>query len=198
MSDQMNIGVLEQAMIDKHGFLVTMSGHSYVVRDPSVKKRKHEGGNLMALLVAAEMDREERQKKAAVKKPAANTPAAKQPAANPVKLEEDSEKVIPGTAEEPAAPDEIVGATLDDTNNKPTRKTKPPTEKRKPADWTTGRVGMLILRNTDKTPEAILKMCDEQNIKTTKMTVVGLSRYFRLCITLLAQIAEEDAQAKAS
>lgn len=207
----MNIEPHEQKRIEKFGFIVTMTGNQFVVRHPKLKRVKHEGGNLSAMLTAAEMDLEERAKKDGAAKPAKKEAAAKpastksdgaaSPAPAPTgPIASDKAKAAAAKAAKRAKGGTTGGTTIAEAvagqgGTQPAASTTPKpvrAVKRSQGDWKTYQIGKLILRNPDKTPEEILALCKEQKIDTKVMTVVGLTRYFRLCIKVLADITAED------
>lgn len=89
-------------------------------------------------------------------------------------------------------PDEFEADELDDTGSK-TAKSRTPAVKKTLLEWTTGRIGVLILKHADKSDTEIFEMCQKQGIKTKLLTVKGLRRYFKLCIQCQIAIAEENS-----
>lgn len=100
------------------------------------------------------------------------------------------EEAIRDESKDEDEPDEFEADELDDTGGKQA-KTKKQTVKKTPLEWTTGRIGVLILKHADKSDTEIFEMCQKQGIKTKLLTVKGLRRYFRLCLECQIAIAEE-------
>lgn len=186
----------DQARIDKGGFIVSMSGSDFVVRHPLLARKKYEGWNLSTELTKAEMDLEALQKKGGKAKlpglgngpkPKPPEPYASNPNAKTIAevVADDKERVKAKRKSKPASPP-VNGEA------RPVRLAKP---KRGAADWKTYRIGMLILRNPDKTADEIMALCREADIDTKLMTVVGLSRYIKLTVQLLADLESEKQAA---
>jgi hypothetical protein len=227
----LEISTEAQRLIDTHNFNVTMTGKNYVVRDPTMKKKRFESPVLLDALndavntklntvstfvgmentytvgplgtpvptgsiqkpakkvvdpvttiaqVTAKGKKTQaaiQQKQAAV---AAVTPRGKTAA----------QAVAESPKNDPGEDDEFEAEDIDDTGGK-VKKVKTPTVKKAPLDWTTGKVGMLILRHADKSDAEIFAMCVEQGIDTKLLTVKGLRRYFRLCIQCQIALAAE-------
>lgn len=218
---------LDMKYIDKLGVEVTTSGDRYVVRDPTRKRAKYEGGNLRALLVQCERERNEEiaaeaEKKAGKHKPKANgaklpgvdtEAAAAKIAARKAKGEAEhrGKTIAEAVAESPKNDpndedpdqDDRGETEVDDNENFPedggvtaafTKKPetpKRPRGKRSETDWKTYRVGMMILKNSEKTPGEVFDMCMAEGIETKEQTVIGLNRYINLTIRLLADLAKE-------
>lgn len=72
-----------------------------------------------------------------------------------------------------------------------TKPTKIVVKSQSPLEWTTAKVGVLILKHADKSDNDIYAMCQRQGIKTKLLTIKGLRRYFRLCLACQLAIAEE-------
>jgi hypothetical protein len=187
MSEPYIISPSTQRWIDKLGVKVSIVGDRFVARDPNRKRSKYEGGNLEYLLTQIEMDREEAEKKTITKK--LNGAENPKPAASaPEKAEE-----VKITA------DSLKDTTASVPENKPTetepqsvpKKARGKHVKRATSDWKTYAVGKLILTNPDKTPDEIFAMCKENGIETKETTIVGLSRYFKLCLLIISDLKEE-------
>lgn len=86
--------------------------------------------------------------------------------------------------------DEFEAEELDDTGGK-TPKSRTPTVKKTMLEWTTGKVGILILKHADKSDTELYAMCQKTGIKTKLLTIKGLRRYFKLCVQCQIAIAEE-------
>ncbi len=94
--------------------------------------------------------------------------------------------------EDPEDEDEFEAEELDDTGGT-TAKSRTPTVKKTMLEWTTGKVGILILKHADKSDAELYTMCQKKGIKTKLLTIKGLRRYFRLCVQCQIVIAEEKA-----
>lgn len=202
----MNIHPQDQARIDKLGLLVSMHGPSYVVRHPLLKRQRFEAGNLSAIIASAEMALDTYVKKT---ESSGKLPGLKgtKKTAKPGGAGE-GKTVAQAVAESPKhepgeEPDDTIhpnGATAASvvtaqktTDPKPKKTRVVAKPKRAQSDWKTYAVGHLILTNPDKTPDEIMTMCKAAGVETKLMTVVGLTRYFRLCTRIMADIAEAKA-----
>jgi hypothetical protein len=188
----LNISPSEQTRIDKLGLLVSMHGSSFVVRHQRLKRQRFEAGNLSMAITSAQMALEALDKKNG--KPKDDKPKITVvEAPNSVAVEAGPPSDRP--FDKPI--DRALLTPVPDSKKviaKP-KKTKITKPKRAQGDWKTYQVGKLILTSPDKTPEEILAMCKEQRIETKLMTVIGLTRYFRLCIRIMADIAKEKEAA---
>lgn len=181
----LEISSSEQARIDRLGLVVNEAGAgTIVVRHPQHKRRKHEGGNLSALITAWEMDLEELNKKKPVDKPKPNSSSGKAKLNNVV----DIEKAQATLAQAKPVPARKRPEPAASAAPKPAVRGKP---KREPADWKTYAIGKLILLNTSKDADAIFDMCKANKIDTKLATVKGLTRYIRLTMQIQKDLAKE-------
>ncbi len=207
------IPIEAQRIIDTHSFAVAQTGKAFVVRDPKNRKLgRFEGPELLPLLhqaVAAKANGKADPQPPTTAIMAPTKPADTKKKTKPALPGLRGVKASPKTGTQPGKgktvdeavkespkhdpggePDEFEAEELDDTGGK-TAKSRTPAVKKSALEWTTGKIGVLILKHADKSDTEIYAMCQEQGIKTKLLTVKGLRRYFKLCIACQIAIAEE-------
>jgi hypothetical protein len=189
----MNIDKLDQARIEKLGAVVSMAGDHYVVRHLALKRKKHEGGNLSALLTALQMDLDKLEKKKGnVTAPILMSQPPEHVAASELPNTDRVEPPVPPILPAQKPDKESSRAAEAPKQQQPVGMPRGMRTKRSPGDWKTYQIGKLILRNADKTPQEIFDLCKAEGIETKLMTVIGLQRYIKLTVQLLADISAEE------
>jgi hypothetical protein len=198
----LDISIEAQRLIDTHHFAITMVGKAYCVRDPSNRRLgRFEGPELLPLLHQAVS------KKTNIS--SANYIAAAMNATDvePVNSDmllsalaggfvRDAPKPKKSFIRETNGPTFRASAAIRKKNKEtveaPRKDNKTATVKKTSLEWTTGKIGILMLKHADKSDTEIYAMCQEAGIKTQLLTIKGLRRYFRLCISCQIAIAEEN------